>query len=98
MHMLIYVPYQPPFHTEHVAQGNKVYVHCKAGRGRSTTLLLCYLIKEHNMTVEDAWAMVLEKRPQVCLATGQWAAVRAFAEACRGKEGGGFVEGGIATG
>lgn len=25
-------------------QGNSTYIHCKAGRGRSTTVVLCYLV------------------------------------------------------
>lgn len=66
-------------HTEHVANDTKVYVHCKAGRGRSTTLVLCWLVST-GMDVDAAWSMVLGKRPQVCLAAAQWAAVRAFAE------------------
>ena len=51
-------------------------MHCKAGRGRSTTLVLCYLIRQMRMSPEEAYAFVQAKRPQVCLAEGQWAAVR----------------------
>ena len=40
----------------------------QAGRGRSTTLVLCYLLKEKGMTPEDALTLVRQKRPQVCLA------------------------------
>lgn len=29
---------------EHVQGKETVYVHCKAGRGRSTTVVLCYLV------------------------------------------------------
>ena len=54
-------------------------MHCKAGRGRSTTLVLCYLIRQMQMSPEEAYAFVQAKRPQVCLAEGQWAAVREVA-------------------
>lgn len=51
-------------------------MHCKAGRGRSTTLVICYLVRQMRMSPEEAYAFVRTKRPQVCLAEGQWAAVR----------------------
>ncbi len=51
-------------------------MHCKAGRGRSTTLVLCYLVAQMHMAPADAYAFVRAKRPQICLAEGQWAAVR----------------------
>ncbi|RYG56938.1 hypothetical protein EON66_01655 [archaeon] len=31
-------------------RGDTVYVHCKAGRGRSTAIVLCYLIKHCGLT------------------------------------------------
>ena len=61
---------------EHAQRGELTYVHCKAGRGRSTTLVLCYLMRQMRMSPEEAYAFVQAKRPQVCLAEGQWAAVR----------------------
>ena len=52
-------------HAEHAGRGELTYVHCKAGRGRSTTLVLCYLIKQAGMTPEEAFAYVRSRRPQV---------------------------------
>ena len=66
-------------HAEHAERRELTYVHCKAGRGRSTTLVLCYLIRQMQMSPEEAYAFVQAKRPQVCLAEGQWAAVREVA-------------------
>jgi protein-tyrosine phosphatase len=49
-------------HSE-VELGNKILIHCKAGRGRSALLLMCYLIKYQGFTAESAFALVREKRP-----------------------------------
>ena len=49
-------------------RGELTYVHCKAGRGRSTSLVLCYLIKHLGMTPAAALVHVRGKRPQVHLA------------------------------
>ncbi|MCH2183290.1 MAG: dual specificity protein phosphatase family protein [Mariniblastus sp.] len=48
-----------------IAKGGKVYVHCKAGRARSATIVLCWLMKQKGMTAEEAQAYLLKKRPQV---------------------------------
>ena len=48
-----------------IAKGHKVYVHCKAGRGRSATIVACWLMKQKGMTAEQAQAFLLKKRPQV---------------------------------
>ena len=53
---------------EHADKGELTYVHCKAGRGRSTTVVLCYLVKYKGMTPGEALAMVRSKRPQIHLA------------------------------
>ncbi|KAH0855139.1 hypothetical protein HID58_020461 [Brassica napus] len=45
------------------------YVHCKAGRGRSTTVVICYLVQHKHMTPEEAYAYVKSIRPRVKLAT-----------------------------
>lgn len=56
------------FIEEHAARGDKVYVHCKgacylrppaslthiAGKGRSTTVVVCYLMKAHKLTAQQA--------------------------------------------
>uniref|UniRef100_A0A0E0PQ59 phosphatidylglycerophosphatase n=1 Tax=Oryza rufipogon TaxID=4529 RepID=A0A0E0PQ59_ORYRU len=46
------------------SQGGSTYVHCKAGRGRSTTIVLCYLIKYRNMTPEAALDHARSVRPR----------------------------------
>ena len=45
---------------------NNVLIHCYAGVSRSATIVLSYLIKYHNMTVQDAKAFVKKKRPCIC--------------------------------
>ncbi|KAA8522193.1 hypothetical protein F0562_012866 [Nyssa sinensis] len=47
---------------ENASHGQTTYVHCKAGRGRSTTIVICYL----------------SIRPRVLLASSQWQAVQEF--------------------
>ncbi|KAL2642984.1 hypothetical protein R1flu_010571 [Riccia fluitans] len=65
---------------EHVQRGETTYVHCKAGRGRSTTVVLCYLVEHLGMTPVDAFQFVRSKRPRVLLATAQWQAVQEYSK------------------
>ncbi|KAL1543341.1 phosphatidylglycerophosphate phosphatase PTPMT2-like [Salvia divinorum] len=51
--------------------GKTTYVHCKAGRGRSTTIVLCYLVKHKEMTPAAAFEYVRSIRPRVLLASSQ---------------------------
>ncbi len=53
------------FIEKQIADGRRVYVHCKAGRARSATVVLCWLIKAKQMTANKAEALLLEKRPHV---------------------------------
>jgi atypical dual specificity phosphatase len=46
-------------------QGKTVYVHCKAGRARSATIVLCWLVKSMKMTPEQAQQHLLAARPHV---------------------------------
>lgn len=67
------------------SQGGTTYVHCKAGRGRSTTIVLCYLIKYRSMTPEAALDHVRSIRPRVLLAPSQWQAVVVFSTLTTGR-------------
>lgn len=51
------------FVQEHVAKDEAVYIHCKAGRARSATVALCWLMKYRGMTADQAQAQLLEARP-----------------------------------
>ncbi|XP_038682534.1 phosphatidylglycerophosphate phosphatase PTPMT1-like [Tripterygium wilfordii] len=58
--------------------GKTTYVHCKAGRGRSTTIVLCYLMEHRHMTPDAAYEFVRSNRPRVRLASAQWQAVQDY--------------------
>ena len=57
---------------EHAGKGELTYVHCKAGRGRSTSLVLCYLVKHHRMAPAAALEQIRSKRQQVRLSPVRW--------------------------
>ncbi|KAI3831796.1 hypothetical protein MKX03_000138 [Papaver bracteatum] len=63
---------------KNVSSGKKTYVHCKAGRGRSTTVVLCYLVQHKQMTPVAAFEYVRSIRHRVLLASSQWQAVQDF--------------------
>ncbi|CAH1257956.1 PTPMT1 [Branchiostoma lanceolatum] len=63
------------FLLRHQEQGNTVYVHCKAGRRRSATLVACYLMQVHGWTPEEAHLFIKDKRPHITLARGQFQAL-----------------------
>jgi len=55
------------FLKDEIESNNKVYVHCKAGKGRSVTIVCCYLIAEKNMTAKEALEFVKSKRCNINL-------------------------------
>jgi len=57
---------------------SSIYVHCKAGRTRSATLVGCYLIEKYGLSPEEAVSLMMEKRPHVLLRSKQWEALRNF--------------------
>jgi len=62
-------------------QGNgSVYVHCKAGRTRSATLVACYLLDAYNWTPEQAVQHMIAKRPHILLRRKQHEAISLFYE------------------
>nr|CAG4648342.1 EOG090X0GSS [Moina brachiata]SVE93341.1 EOG090X0GSS [Moina brachiata] len=48
-----------------IEQGGTVYVHCKAGRSRSATLVGCYLMQKNLWTPEQAISHLKSVRPHV---------------------------------
>lgn len=63
-----------------VQRHETVYVHCKAGRTRSATLVGCYLMKRHGWDPEEAYNYMKDIRPHILLHTKQWDALRKFYE------------------
>jgi len=55
-----------------------VYVHCKAGRTRSATLVGCYLMNANNWTPEQAVDYMKDRRPHILLHSKQWEALRTY--------------------
>ncbi|RCU61423.1 hypothetical protein SETIT_J000700v2 [Setaria italica] len=53
------------FIDEAISSGGNVLVHCFAGRSRSVTIVVAYLMKKHQMSLESALSLVRSKRPQV---------------------------------
>ncbi|KAI9906035.1 hypothetical protein PsorP6_014080 [Peronosclerospora sorghi] len=66
---------------EHVdVQQQTTYVHCKAGRGRSTVIVVAFLIQCRQMTLDEAFELVKTKRPHVSLYAKQRRILREFSQ------------------
>lgn len=55
-----------------------VYVHCKAGRTRSATLVCCYLMMKNGWNPEEAVKHIRNCRPHILLHKKQWEALYLF--------------------
>ena len=64
---------------ERASRGERVYVHCASGVGRSATVAACWLVRQ-GRTPEDALAFLAQVRPAISLRSAQVRAVRSFAE------------------
>ncbi|CAI8019909.1 Phosphatidylglycerophosphatase and protein-tyrosine phosphatase 1 [Geodia barretti] len=67
------------------ASGNSVYLHCKAGKGRSAVVAACYLIKDRNLSVGEAIDFLRSKRPQISINKFQRQRVTEFLELSKTK-------------
>lgn len=58
--------------------GGAVLVHCFAGRSRSATIVVAYLMKKRGISLEEALNLVKSKRPQICPNHGFLQQLQAF--------------------
>ena len=68
------------FIQRHIEKGQTVYVHCKAGRARSATVVMCFLIAHRKMSIDQAHRFLLEKRPHISRSLPESPTVLAFAQ------------------
>ena len=61
-------------------------MHCKAGRGRSATVAICWLMAAHEMTIEQAQERLQERRPHVLRGLSQRTVVQQFDKLLRDGE------------
>lgn len=72
------------FVQEHVERGETVYIHCKAGRARSATVAMCWLMKYRGMTPQQAQEKLLECRSHINPRLTERAVVQEFADKLKG--------------
>lgn len=69
-----------------LAHGKRCFVHCKAGRARSSAVVFCYLVAAGD-SEEAAWAKLQTARPIVEESTRRQRVVRLFLEKLKGAGG-----------
>lgn len=50
---------------EGIKQNRGVLIHCRGGVSRSVTVTIAYLISAHNMTLNEAYDFVKQRKPSV---------------------------------
>lgn len=61
-----------------LAKGDTVYVHCRAGKGRSATVVMCWLVSRLGMDPITAQEYLTSKRPQILQSLKDRTVVREF--------------------
>lgn len=64
-----------------------VYVHCRAGKSRSVSVVMAYLIHAHRWTLKHAYAYVAEKRPDISPNIGFVSCLMAFEDMTLNRKG-----------
>lgn len=59
-------------------KGQCVYVHCKAGRGRSATILVAFLMEHEHLSLNDAISRLKDQRPEINLNVYQQRALTSY--------------------
>lgn len=70
------------FMEDAIALGDKVYVHCKNGHGRSPTLVAAYFVYK-GTGLEEAVEMIKKKRPEIHIEEPQMKALQDFETFCQ---------------
>lgn len=68
-----------------LASGGRVLVHCFAGRSRSASVVLAYLMRVHGMALADALEHLRAVRPVVCPNSGFMRQLEAFEAGVRAQ-------------
>lgn len=68
------------FVQRHVENEDTVYIHCKAGRARSATVALCWLMKYRGLTMQEGQLALLAARPHINPRLTERAVVQEFAK------------------
>jgi protein-tyrosine phosphatase len=79
------------FIAERIARGEKVYVHCASGVGRSVAITLCYMATHGGFELDDARALVRRSRPRIAMRKKQRRFVEAFVAQHRAESGTSFT-------
>nr|CCA14620.1 conserved hypothetical protein [Albugo laibachii Nc14] len=61
-----------------ITQGKTVYIHCKAGRGRSALIAIAFLLQNRRWELKQAIKFVTSKRPHIKLHAKQLQRLKEF--------------------
>ncbi|KAL5491507.1 hypothetical protein EMCRGX_G016806 [Ephydatia muelleri] len=70
----------------HKKRKESVYVHCKAGMGRSAVATVCYLIRANSMDPEKAIEFARSKRPHISIYERQRQRILEFHESLKAEK------------
>lgn len=80
--LLLYMEGASQFIERHVAIGGSILVHCQMGISRSSSIVIAYLIRYHQSTLDEAYEYVSRRRPMICPNPGFWHQLGVFERRC----------------